>query len=104
MDQSGWAPKLAIDGYTSTQVSYNAYLLIDAGLAKGQEVTTMGSEGPVALITSLTWAGHEFAGVARDDIRWKKVMGIVKDKGETITLDLLKQLIGSLMRGTFGLP
>jgi hypothetical protein len=31
-------------------------------------------------------------------------MGIVKEKGGTITLDILKQLLGSLMRGALGLP
>src|SRR6266545_4070275 len=84
---SGWAPKLSIDGYTPTQVGYHAYLLVDAGLVRGHDVTIHGGTGQEALITSLTWAGHEFAEAARDDTRWEKAMGIVKDKGGTITLD-----------------
>ncbi len=100
---SGWAPDLAIEGYAPEQVSYHAYLIVDAGLAQGKDVTTMGSHGPEALITSLTWAGHEFAEAAREETRWKKAMGIVKEKGGTITLDVLTQLLGGLMRGAFGL-
>ena len=100
----GYAPELSIDGYTPIQVGYHAYLLVDAGLARGHDVATMGSVGPDVLITSLTWAGHEFAEAARDEIRWKKAMGIVKEKSGTITMDLLKQLLGSLMRGALGLP
>jgi LPS sulfotransferase NodH len=101
---SGWAPHLAIEGYAPAQVSYHAYLIVDAGLARGRNVTTMGSDGPEAMITSLTWAGHEFAEAAREETRWRKAMGIVKEKGGSITLDVLTQLLGSLMRGAFGLP
>jgi hypothetical protein len=101
---SGRAPDLAIEGSTPGKVGYHAYLLVDAGLARGVDVTSMDSEGPEALITSLTWAGHEFAESARDETRWKKAMGIVKEKGGAITLDVLKQLLASLMRAAFGLP
>jgi hypothetical protein len=56
------------------------------------------------MITSLTWQGHEFAEAARDETRWKKAMGMVADKGGSITLAVLQQLLISLMRGTFNLP
>lgn len=101
---SGWAPELSFEAYTPTQVGYHAYLLIDAGLAKGGDVSTMGSEAPEGVITSLTWAGHEFAEAARDETRWKNAMGIVKDKGGSITLDVMKELLTSLMKSTLGLP
>jgi len=62
------------------------------------------SEGPEAIITSLTWAGHEFAEAARDDTRWKNAMGLVKDKGGSVTIGVLTQLLISLMKSTSGLP
>jgi hypothetical protein len=103
--ESGWAPPdLKFDGCSETQIGYHAYLLIDAGLAHGQDVSHMGSDAPEGAITSLTWAGHEFAEAARDDSRWKKAMGKVAEKGGTITLGVLQQILISLMRGTFGLP
>lgn len=100
---SGWAPELKFPGYTDTQVGYHAYLLIDAGLSRGDEVSQMGSEAPEGMITSLTWAGHEFAEAAQDETRWKKAMGLVADKGGSITLDVMKELLVSLMKGAFGL-
>jgi hypothetical protein len=58
---TGFAPSnLGVAGYTREQIGYHAYLLIQAGLAKGSDVTTIGSSGPIGMITSLTWAGHEF--------------------------------------------
>ena len=101
---SGWAPELSFEGYTPAQVGYHAYLLIDAGLTKGSDVSTMGSEAPEGMITSLTWAGHEFAEAARDETRWKKAMGIVTDKGGTVTLEVLKELLTRLMKAALGLP
>jgi hypothetical protein len=102
---SGFAPTpLEIEGYTDEQVGYHAYLIIDAGLAVGSERTHLGSSSPEALLTSLTWAGHEFAEAARDETRWKKAMDIVQEKGGSITLSVLIQLLTNLMKSTLGLP
>lgn len=101
---SGWAPDLKFEGYTDSQVGYHAYLLIDAGLAKGSDVSAMGSEGPEGMISNLTWTGHEFAEAARDETRWKKAIGLVAAKGGAVTLDVMKELLVSLMRATLGLP
>ena len=101
---SGWAPDLKFDGYSDAQVGYHAYLLIDAGLARGQDASTMGSDAPEGFITSLTWAGHEFADAARDETRWKKAMGVVQEKGGTVTIGVLTQLLIALMKGALGLP
>jgi hypothetical protein len=101
---SGYAPDvLTIEGYTPDQIGYHAFLMLEAGLVDGSDITDSGSSGPEALITRLTWKGHEFAEAARDESRWTKAMGIVKEKGGTITMDVLKELLTSLMRATLGL-
>lgn len=101
---SGWAPRFEFEDYTDAQVGYHAYLLIDAGLAQGADVTTYGSDGPEALISSLTWEGHEFLEAARDESRWKKAQSIVAEKGGGVTLDVLKALLISLAKSALGLP
>ena len=102
---SGWAPHpLEIEGYPSAQIGYHAYLLIDAGLANGRDCTASGSEGPEGFISKLTWAGHEFADAARDETRWKKAIGMVHDKAGSVTIAVLTQLLGGLMRASLGLP
>jgi hypothetical protein len=101
---NGFAPQLQFDGYTPEQVGYHSYLLVDAQLAQGIAVTTNANRSPVAKITYLTWAGHEFAEAARDNTRWNRAMGIVRDKGGAITMNLLGQLLGGIMKSTFGLP
>jgi hypothetical protein len=101
---AGFAPELQFDDYTDVQVGYHAYLLIDAGLAKGADVTSMGDQSPQAIVSHLTWAGHEFAEASRDEGRWKKAAGQVAAKGGSITLGVLKELLISYMRQQYGLP
>ena len=100
----GFAPnQLDIDGYTENQIGYHAHLMIQAGLAKGSDMTHMGSSGPEAMLTSLTWAGHEFADASRDESRWKSAMGIVKEKAGSVTIGVLTQLLTGLMKTALGL-
>lgn len=101
--ESGWAPELSFEAYTPCQVGYHAYLLVDAGLAKGVDNSAHGGQAPSAVITCLTWAGHEFAEAARDDIRWRRALAIAMEKGGAITFEVLKQLLTILMKGAFGL-
>ena len=102
---SGYAPQnFEFEGYTSEQISYHGYLIHNAGLAEGERIDGMGSDSPEALITNLTWAGHEFADAARDESRWKIAMGAVQEKGGSVTLSVLTQLLTALMKGALGLP
>lgn len=101
---TGYAPPdLQFDGYSKQQVGYHAWLLMDAGLARGDDVTALGADGPEAVIFNLTWDGHEFAAAARDESSWTKAMGEVARTGGAVTLPVLSQLLISFMKSKFGL-
>lgn len=101
---SGYAPKsLIIDDYTDEQISYHVYIMSKAGLVEGLDVTNSNSTSPQAIARNLTWQGHEFAEAARDDTRWNEAMKIVKEKGGTVTIGVLTQLLSALMKNSFGL-
>jgi len=101
---TGWAPDpFRVEGYSDDVISYHSYLLADAGLARGYDVTSRESCAPEYRILNLTWAGHEFCQAAREDTRWKKAMGVVAEKGGSVTFEVLKELLVLLMRGAFGL-
>ena len=103
-NSAGWAPDpFKIEGYSDDTIAYHAYLLVDAGLAKGTDVTSTMSNAPEYVIQTLTWAGHEFCQAAREDTRWKKAMGMIAEKGGAITFEVLKELLVSLMRTALGL-
>jgi hypothetical protein len=100
----GYAPDLIpMEGYSDEQVAYHAWLIIQAGLATGPITTCSGNSGPTAQILNLTWDGHEFAAMARDDTAWNKTMGIVREKGGAVTLDVMKALLTQVVKAGLGL-
>src|SRR3990170_5270158 len=69
----GFAPReLKIEGYSEEQIGDHVYLMTQAGLVKGADVTTRGSDSPEAVVSSITWEGHEFLEASRDEGLWSK--------------------------------
>ena len=103
-EPNGYALRgVTVDGYTDEQIAYHSHLMLEHGLAKGVDVSHMGGTSPMAQLTALTWAGHEFAESARNDAVWRKAMTTVQEKGGAITLSVLTELLKKLMRDHFGL-
>lgn len=101
---TGFAPNdLGIEGYNKEEIGYHLYIMMEAGLIRGADVTTHGSKSPEAIATGLTWAGHEFADAARDPDRWEKAMQLTKEKTGSVTLEVLVKLLTSLMSSALGL-
>lgn len=95
--EHGFAPRdIEIEGYSEEQIGYHCWLLDDAGLAEAIDLTTRGSDSPCAALRSLTWAGHEFLGAAKDDTTWQKAKDRLSSAGkslQSVTLDVLKALL-----------
>jgi hypothetical protein len=104
---SAWVPsviqELQMEGYSEEEVGYHALLLMEAGLARGQETTGTGLS-PRGMITRLTWEGHEFLDAARDETRWTKAWATVRQHTGSVTVDVLKQVLTKLMKDALGLP
>lgn len=95
--------QLKIEGYTSEQIGYHSYLIVDSGLAEGRDITTSEDSSPNWWINNLTSAGHDFADAVRNETVWNKATGIIKDKAAGVTLDILKQVLASVIKSTLGL-
>ena len=97
---TGFAPDdLSFEGYTESQIGYHAYLLVDAGLAVGFDVTYTGADGPRYRLSHLSAAGHDFAENARNQYVWDEVIRDMKDKGVISTsLDIMKRLLDKAVR------
>lgn len=89
------ARNVKIDGYSQDETGYHSHLLVEAGLARGSDVTNMGNLLPQALITSLTLSGHQFAELMRDDVRWQQAMLEAHERGMALTLDAIKRLLAT---------
>jgi hypothetical protein len=103
--ESGYAPhNFEINDYTQEQIRYHAHIMWKGGLIEAIDRTDLSSTSPQAIPKSLTWSGHEFLESARNDTVWKKAMNTVQEKGGTINIQVLSQLLTSLMKAQFGLP
>ena len=79
----------SIDGVDSENLSHHLRLLIEAGLMHGD--CSQGLDGPLrCYATSLTWDGHEFLDKIRADTMWNKVKTIGREKGLTLSFDVIK--------------
>ena len=100
---SGRVPRdFGIEGYPADQVRYHAHIMMQEGLIDAVDVSNMRSPGPEAIPTSLTWKGHEFLDLARDQDRWNRAKAIIAKVGSApisfwvkVLQDLLAQSLDS---------
>src|SRR6266436_2683729 len=75
---SGWAEQpFGIGGFTPEQVGYHAHIMVEDGLIEGVDNTTMRSKSREVVPRSLTWKGHEFLDLARDQKRWNQAKAAI---------------------------
>lgn len=95
--------QLNTDSWKFEEVCEHVLLLGDKNFAFVRNLgTTNGGLLGVAL-DRLTMEGHDFSEAARDDTRWKKAMKKVDEKGGTVTIGVLTQILSALMKQSFGL-
>lgn len=78
----------ACDNFTVEERAYHVQLLIDAGLVVGMTTTGASGEFTGAIVSRLTWTGHDFLDASRDKKTWNKFLEMLKDKGLSLTFDL----------------
>jgi hypothetical protein len=94
---SGWATyPFGIAGFTAEQVGYHARIMMEDGLIEGVDVTNFESKGPEVIARALTWKGHEFLDLARDQKRWgqaKATIGKVGSAPISVWMKVLSDLM-----------
>jgi hypothetical protein len=104
----GWAPQdQEILGYSLNEIAYHAHIMKQEGLIEGAEITTMHSVVPDAMRTSLTWKGHEFLDLARDQERWNRAKAIIAKLGSapiSVWMKVLSDLLWKSVETIAGNP
>jgi hypothetical protein len=96
----GCAPHdLAIEDYSGEQIGYHVYLMMQARLVKGVDISGGGDESPQAELASVTWDGHEFLEASRDEGIWSKAKQASGLTGGMV-LDVLKSVLIGLATET----
>jgi hypothetical protein len=96
----GWARNdLGIKSFSADQIRYHAHIMMQEGLIEGCDVTSSESVGPEAIPTSLTWKGHEFLDLARDQERWNRAKAIIGRIGSAPISVWMKVLTDLMLQG-----
>jgi hypothetical protein len=96
-------PPAALADYTEDTVTYHLALGIEAGLIRGAVLEDKHGAVKGASFQRLTWSGHEFLDVARDNSSWNKITKGIAKTGGAWTLDLLKAYLVAEAKTKFGL-
>lgn len=91
--EHGLAPQhLTIEGYSQEEIGHHVYLMVQAGLVKGESFLLSGDQSPRATLLSVTWSGHEFLEASRDEDLWSKAKKAAGSSGGMV-LDVLKSVL-----------
>jgi hypothetical protein len=96
----GWAPQdFGIQSFSTQEIGYHAHIMKQEGLIEATTTTHMRSSGPEALPRSLTWKGHEFLDLARDQDRWNRAKAVVANVGGAPIAVWMKILTELMLQG-----
>jgi Ca2+-binding EF-hand superfamily protein len=90
-------------GNSEEEILYHFFILKEGGFIEGHDITDSYSKSPIAIPRRLTYQGHEFLGNARNETIWNKTLNIVQEKGGSISIAVLSQLLSSVAKTVFGL-
>ena len=86
---------IEIEGHDDDEVSYHIKLLDDARLLEGRDDCADETFSWCAL--SLTWEGHEFLDVARQDTRWERAKLSVGEKFGAVAFWVVSEVLRRLV-------
>ncbi len=103
--EHGLAPRpLLIEGYTEDQIGYHVLIMDEGGLLVAANVTGMSARTPTAIPSRLTWRGHEFLDLSRDQSIWRKATTAVKGLSIAVLTEVLKEVGVDVALGRGGPP
>lgn len=95
---------IIIEGYSENEIVYHVKLLIEAGYLNGGLFSTIGVKRCPYIVKGLTWEGHDFIGMAKNDKVWEKGMDNLKVVGKGIALEIVKEVLSGTMKKMLNIP
>ncbi|MGA8778350.1 DUF2513 domain-containing protein [Methanoregula sp.] len=92
-----------IEGYSSDQVGYHAYLTKMNGLIEAAEVTSHESSVPSAIPYELTSKGYDFLDACRNETVWNKAKEKLKSMASDVSFEVMKALLVGIASKMLGI-
>lgn len=90
---------IADDDTSADSVHYHVQLLHDAGLIVADELVP-GQWWP----ERITWSGHEFLDLARDDARWRQAVDEIEAKTGSAPFEVVRDILARRMSERLSSP
>ena len=82
-------------------LDYHVVYCVQSGLIEGAQLFTNGRR--TYMFLNLTPFGHEFVIEARNDTLWNAAKDQIRQKGLPATIDVIKTVLGGLIKNAIGL-
>jgi len=86
-----------IEGYSSNEVGHHVYLMMQAGLIDGADITSMDDDYRIAIPTELTWQGHDFLDACRNENIWNRAKESLRLVGGDVPIAVMKTILTEII-------
>jgi len=91
-----------IEGKPPKEILRHLQILIDAGFIQGSALVCMDGQIADVRADDLTYQGHQFLEAARSETAWKKVKGILREKGAGLTISVIQETLVKIATSAIG--
>jgi len=91
-----------LDNFSEERVTYNAALMVHAGLVKGAFARGGDGDSLGVGMDRMKWSGHDFLDAARDETLWKKAKQTVMKPAASFTFEIVREWLKNEIRARFG--
>jgi hypothetical protein len=97
--------ELKVEGYTYQDIAYHLRLMAQANLLTVEVIKSSASDRIIKVYPfELSWEGHEFLQLSKDNTRWQRLKKQTGDGFRGITFSIAKELLVSFAKSQVGLP
>lgn len=89
---------LEIEGFDQDAIKYNAMLLVQAELIEGKVIESISSRIPSAMLSNLSWEGHEFLDAVRSDTVWAGTKEKLAKVGGSVTIGTITEVASAVAK------
>lgn len=88
---------IGLDNFSKEKQLYHSVLLIEAGYVHGVVIPDQSGNPVSTRVNRLTWAGHEFLELSRDDTIWNHAKTVVAESAKGAAIEIVTSACKQLL-------
>ncbi len=91
---------ITIQEFEFGKIAEHVAILKEAGLIEAETPRSASGTFKLAIVSRLTWEGHEFMELSRNDSFWNKAIKQMKDKALPATISVITEVIKEIIKNS----